>query len=93
MVAPHFDGLYYSLQVCCEGSWLQACRKIDVKKEHISCLLRLREMLLSLQTAFNLVSTAVVCAVLEGISGLELSSDTVNSHLILPVLLPLLLSH
>ena len=36
--------------------------------------MKLREILLSFQTGFNLVSAAVVCAVLESISGLEPSS-------------------
>ena len=43
-------------------------------REHISCILELREILLSLQTGFNLVNAAVVCAVLERLSGLEPSS-------------------
>ena len=36
----------------------------------------LREMFLSFKTGFNLVSAAVICAILESISGLEPSSDT-----------------
>ena len=40
-------------------------------REHTSCILDLTEMLLSFQTGFNLVKTAVVCAILEIISGLE----------------------
>ena len=52
----------------------QAYRKIDVTREHISCILELREILLSNQTGFNFVNAAVVCAVLESISGLEPSS-------------------
>ena len=52
----------------------QAYRKIDVTRERISRILELREMLLSFQTGFNLVNAAVVCALLENISGLELSS-------------------
>ena len=36
--------------------------------------MELREILLSFQTGFNLVNAAVVCAVLESISGLEPSS-------------------
>ena len=36
--------------------------------------MELREMLLSFQTGFNLVNAAVVCAILESISGLEPSS-------------------
>ena len=46
----------------------QAYRKMDVTKEHIKHTLELREILLSLQTGFNLVNVAVVCAVLESIS-------------------------
>ena len=40
------------------------------------CVLELREMLLSFQSGFNLVISAVICAILESISGLEPSSDT-----------------
>ena len=36
--------------------------------------MELREILLSFQTDFNLVNAAVVCAILESISGLEPSS-------------------
>ena len=39
-------------------------------------MLELREMLLSLQTGFNLVNAVVVCAILESTSGLERSSVT-----------------
>ena len=52
----------------------QAYRKMDVTREHISCILELREILLSIQTGFSLVNAAVVCATLESISGLETSS-------------------
>ena len=52
----------------------QAYRKVDVTREHISRILELREILLSSQTGFNLVNTAVVCAILESISDLEPSS-------------------
>ena len=45
-------------------------------REGINRILELREILLSFQTGFNLVNAAVVCAVLESISGLEPSSDT-----------------
>ena len=51
-----------------------AYRKMDVTRERISCILELREILLSFQTGFNLVNAAVVCAILESISGLEFSS-------------------
>ena len=43
----------------------QAYRKMDVTRERISCILELREMLMSFQTGFNLVSATVVCAILE----------------------------
>ena len=52
----------------------QAYRKMDVTRERISRILELREILLSLQAGFSLVNAAVVCAVLESISGLEPSS-------------------
>ena len=52
----------------------QAYRKMDVTRERISCILQLREILLPFQTGFNLVNAAVVCAILESISGLEPSS-------------------
>ena len=45
-------------------------RKMDVT----SRILELREILLSFQTGLNLVNAAVVCAILESISGLEPSS-------------------
>ena len=47
---------------------------MDVTKEHISLIWELREILLSVQTGFNLVNAAVVCTILESISGLEPSS-------------------
>ena len=43
-------------------------------RERISRILELREILLSFQTGFSLVNVAVVCAILESISGLEPSS-------------------
>ena len=49
----------------------QTYRKVDVTMERISRILELREMLMSFQTGFNLVNAAVVCAILENISGLE----------------------
>ena len=52
----------------------QVYRKMDVTRERISGILELREILLSIQTGFSLVNPAVVCAVLESISGLEPSS-------------------
>ena len=52
----------------------QAYRRMDVTWERISRILELREILLSFQTGFNLANAAVVCAILESISGLEPSS-------------------
>ena len=52
----------------------QAYRKMDETKERISRILELREILLSIQTGFSLVNAAVICAILESISGLEPSS-------------------
>ena len=52
----------------------KAHKKMDVTSEHISHILELRERLVSSQTGFNLVNAAVVCAILESISGLEPSS-------------------
>ena len=47
---------------------------MDVTRKRISHILELREILLSFQSGFNLVSAAVVCDILESISGLEPSS-------------------
>ena len=53
----------------------QAYRKMDVTRNHISRILELREILMSIQTGFNLVIPHnVACAILESISGLEPSS-------------------
>ena len=52
----------------------QACRKMDVTRERISRILELREILLPFKTGFSHVNAAVVCAILQGISGLEPSS-------------------
>ena len=52
----------------------QAYRKMDVTRESISRILELREIPLSVQTGFSLANAAVVCAILESISGLEPSS-------------------
>ena len=52
----------------------QAYRKMDVTRERISRILELREIRLSIQIGFSRVNAAVVCAILESISGLEPSS-------------------
>ena len=49
----------------------QAYRKINVTRGRISRISELREILLSFQTGFSLVSAAVVCAIPESILGLE----------------------
>ena len=58
----------------------QAYKKMDVTRERISGILELREILLSFQTGFNLDNAAVVCAILESISGLEPSSVMTESR-------------
>ena len=52
----------------------QAYSKMDVTRERISRILELKKILLSFQTGFSVVNAAVVCAILESISGLEPSS-------------------
>ena len=52
----------------------QAYRRMDVTKERISRILKLRETLLSFQAGSNFVNAAVVCAIPDSISGLEPSS-------------------
>ena len=47
---------------------------MDVARKRISRIFERKEILLSFQTGFILVNAAVVCAMLENISGLELSS-------------------
>ena len=61
--------LLYSSAVRVHDS--EAHREMDVTREHIKRSLELREMLLSFQTGSNLVNAAVVCAVLESVSGLN----------------------
>ena len=56
----------------------QAYRKMDVTRECISSILELREILLLFQSGFNFVNAAVVCAILESISGLEPSQAYFN---------------
>ena len=52
----------------------QAYRKMDMTRERNSHNLELREILVSFQTGFNFANAAIVCAILESISGLGLSS-------------------
>ena len=52
----------------------QAYKKMDVTRERVSRILKLREILLSFKTGFSLVNASVVCAILESILGLESSS-------------------
>ena len=44
---------------------------MDVTRERINRIFELRIIRLSFQTGFNLVNAAVVCVILESISGLE----------------------
>ena len=61
----------------------QAYRKMDVTRDCISHILELKEVLLSFQTGFNLVSAAVVCTILESSSGLEPSSVIIEPSQVL----------
>ena len=70
------NGLYSSLQLCCEVHDSQTYRKINVVRERTIRTLELREMILSFKTGFNLVNAAVVCAIMETSSGLEPLADT-----------------
>ena len=56
---------------------------MDVTKGRISRILELREI--PFQTGFNLVNAVVVCAFLEGISGLEPSSVITEPRYLKPV--------
>ena len=49
---------------------------MDVTRECTSHIFKLRGMLLSFKTGFNLVNADVICAILEIISGLEAEPDT-----------------
>ena len=59
---------------------------MDVTRERIRRILELRQKLLSFQTGFNLVNAAVVCAILENISGLEPSSVITEPRYLKPVI-------
>ena len=52
----------------------QACGKMDVTRKRASRVFELKEVVLSFQTGFSLVNAAVVCAILQSISGLDPSS-------------------
>ena len=69
-VAPHYHGLYSSLEAAVRVHDSQAYRKMDVTRKRIRRILELRERLLSFQTGFNLSNGAVVCAILESSGGL-----------------------
>ena len=69
--------LWYSAVIIHDS---QAYRKMDVTRERSSRILELREILLSFKTGFNRVSVAVLCAMLESISGLEPTSIITESR-------------
>ena len=58
----------------------QAYRKMDVTRESINRILELTEILLSFHSGFNLVSAAVVCAILASIQGMEPSLDITEAR-------------
>ena len=51
---------------------------MDMTRERISLIFELTVMFLSFHKGYNLVSAAVVCAILTSISGLEPSSVIIN---------------
>ena len=55
-----------------------SCRRREGARELITRISELTEIPLLFQAGFNLVYTAVVCAVLEIISGFELSRITIE---------------
>ena len=73
-VALHFHDLFFLWSSAVRFHDSEAYRKMDVTRERISRILELREILLSIQTGFSVVNAAVVCSILESISGLEPSS-------------------
>ena len=52
--------------------------RMDMTRERISLIFELTVVFLSFHKGFNLVSAAVVCAILTSISGLEPSSVIIN---------------
>ena len=57
-----------------------AYKNMDMARERISLILELMAMFLSFQMTFSLVTAVVVCAILDGTSGLEPSSDTIANR-------------
>ena len=70
-VVPHFHGFYSSLELCCEGPWSTNTQGDGCDRGAQQSYLGIARNTLSFQTGFNPVNTAVVCAILESISGLE----------------------
>ena len=69
-----FPGLYSSLELCCEGPRFTSIQEDGCDKgAHQSYLGADRNTLVN-SVVFSLVNAAVVCAILESISGLEPSS-------------------
>ena len=56
----------------------EAYRKMDMTRERISVIFELTVMFLSFHKSFNLISAAVVCAILASISGSEPSSVIID---------------
>ena len=54
-----------------------AYKNMDMARERISLILKLMAIFLSFQMTLNLVTAAVVWAILESTSGLDPSSDTI----------------
>ena len=75
-VASHLHNLYSFLMISCNGPCLTCIQEDGYDEGMHQSFLDLRVMLLSFNMGFNLVSAAVVWAILERISGLEPSSVT-----------------
>ena len=78
-VKPHFHGSYFSLQLCCECPQFTSIQEDGYDQGSTSVIFEVREKLLSFQTGFNFVNAAVICAILETISGCKQCSRILGS--------------
>ena len=73
---PVFFCFFSNSAVKVHGSQAYRYRNMEMRRERISFTFDPRDALLSLQMGFSFVRAAVVCAILERISGLEALSET-----------------
>ena len=76
-IASHLNGLDPSLDFCCQGLALTGIKKVHKMSVRISLTLEASEMVLSLHMIFSLERAAVVCAILERISGFDNSLEMI----------------